>query len=251
MGPFAMYADLSPKPRVRVRSSVMKYHTLSILLLLQATLGFSQGTLYSFSGSVSSLFFDGAGILAAQNVAVGDPVAVAFYVDFAKPGHYLLNDGTVEMAVEPPLGNVHTEYFYSRLVSGTLLPELNGGFNNRPGDIKEYFTSWNRSDPTGSEGLLQGGGGDSFFSVRRTDPNYIEGVPHAVPDFRVQDWQVGTEVRGIIVAWSDQDWSIAWADMHLDSITQIPEPTSLSLLFLGGVTYFGLRCRKSGSSTRL
>lgn len=222
----------------------MNLRILSIFVLFQAVVGFCQGSLYSFSGSVSSLYYDGGGILAAQNVAVGDPVEVAFHVDFEKPGYYLLNDGTVLVPADAPLGNVHTGYFYSRLISGTLLPEVSGGFNNRPQDISEYFTGWNRSDPTGNEGLLQGGSGDSSFSVRRSDPQYIDGVPFMVPDVQVQDWQVGTEVRGVIVAWTDQDWSIAWADMRLDSITPMPEPTSLSLLFLGGVAYIGLFRRR-------
>ena len=222
----------------------MNIRILSIFVLFQAAIGFCQGSLYSFSGSVSSLYYDGGGILAAQNVAVGDPVEVTFHVDFGTPGYYLLNDGTVVVPADAPLGNVHTAYFYSRLISGTLLPEVSGGFNNGPQDISEYFTGWNRSDPTGNEGLLQGGSGDSSFSVRRSDPQYIDGVPFMVPDVQVQDWQVGTEVRGVIVAWTDQDWSIAWADMRLDSITPIPEPTSLSLLFLGGLTYIGLFRRR-------
>ena len=215
----------------------MKNYILSLCVFFQASVGFGQGLLYSFSGNVSSLFYDGGGILAAHNVAVGDPVSASYIVDFGTPGFYLLNDGSVDVPADAPLGNVHTTYFYCRLDSGTLLPEVNGGFNNRPQDISEYFTGWNRSDPTGAEGLLQGGSGDSSFSVRRSDPRYVNGVPYLVPDWRVEDWQVGTEVLGIIVAWSDQDWSIAWAGMRLDSIVAVPEPSVIPLLSIGSAAW--------------
>lgn len=216
----------------------MKAYLLSICMFLQASVGLGQGSLYTFSGTVSSLFYDGGGILAARNVAIGDPVSASYVVDFGAPGFYLLNDGSVDVPSDPPLGNVHTTYFYCRWVSGTLLPEANGGFNNRPQDVAEYFSGWNSGVPAGSEGLLQGGSGDSSFSVRRSTPRYIDGMPYWVPDWAVQDWQVGTEVRGVMVAWSDQDWSIAWADMRLDSITAVPEPSVIALFSIGGAALF-------------
>lgn len=193
----------------------MKAYLVSICVFFQACIGFGQGSLYTFSGTVSSLVYDGGGILAAHNVAIGDPVSASYFVDFGAPGYYLLNDGTVNVPTDPPLGNVHTTYFYCRWASGTLLPSTNGGFNNRPQDIAKYFTAWNQSSPSGNEGWLQGGTGNSNFSVRKS--SFGSGS-------QVQEWHVGTEVRGIIVAWSDQDWSIAWADMRLDSITAV-EPT--------------------------
>ena len=82
----------------------------------------------------------------------------------------------------------------------------------------------------GNEGLLRGGTADSSFSVQTSDPGYVNGVPYLVPDARVEDWQVGTEVRGIIVASSDQHSPIAWADMRLDSIIAVPEPSVMPLL---------------------
>lgn len=210
--------------RLRFVVSPMKAYILSTCLFLQASIGFGQGSLYTFSGTVSSLFYDGGGTLAAHNVAIGDPVSASYVVDFGARGFYLLNDGSVDVPSDPPLGNLHTTYFYCRWASGTLLPEINAGSNNRPQDIAEYFTGWNQSSPLGNEGLLQGGTGDSNFSVRRSSFN---------SDSQVQEWQVGTEVRGVIVAWSDQDWSIAWADMRLDSITAVPEPSVIPLFSIG------------------
>lgn len=218
----------------------MKAYLVSICLLLQPYISFGQGSLYTFSGTVSSLFYDGGGILAAHNVAIGDTVSASYFVDFGAPGFYLLNDGSVDVPTDPELGNVHTTYFYCRWASGTLFPEVNGGFNNRPRDIAEYFTGWNQSSPSGNEGFLHGGTGDSNFSVRKS--SFGSGS-------QVQEWQVGTEVRGVIVAWSDQDWSIAWADMRLDSITAVPEPSVMSLFSIGGAALLLLDRRRANEIT--
>ena len=60
---------------------------------------------------MSSLFYDGGGILAAHNVAVGDPVSVSYIVDFGRPGFYLLNDGTVDVPADPPFGQCAYDVF--------------------------------------------------------------------------------------------------------------------------------------------
>jgi hypothetical protein len=62
----------------------------------------------------------------------------------------------------------------------------------------------------------------------------------------VQEWEVGTEVRGIIAAWSDQDFAVAWADMRLDSITVVAEPSILALLSIGSAV-FCLRRRRAAT----
>jgi len=215
----------------------MKIRIFCIAIFFLPWLCIGQGFLYSLSGSVSRLYYDGGGILAAQNVTVGEPTSVSFIVDFGAPGYYLLNDGTVQVAADPPTSSIFSEYFYCALASGTLLPDANGGFNNRPQDVAEYFTGWNRSDSTGNEGLLWGGSGNSYFSVYK-DSN--------LQDCFVQNWQVGTEVQGSIIAFSDSDWSIAWTDMTLESITIVPEPsTSLLLMICIGTWHIWSRRKAS------
>lgn len=153
---------------------------------------FGQGAIYSFSGTVTGLDHDGAGILAKENVRLGDTVSVSYYVDFEKPGYVLLNDGTKEFLQDAPLENVHSTYFHSELISGSLLPEVNSGWHNGPEDIAEYFSGWNRFDPSGHTSLLQGGSADSYFTVRYENPS---------TPLNVQDWGFGTELRGVIAAW--------------------------------------------------
>lgn len=197
-------------------------------------MSFGQGSIYSFSGTISRLDFDGAGILGSENVQPGDSVSVSYYVDFNRSGYYLLNNGTMEVLEDAPLGNVHSTYFYSELISGTLFEEVNGGWHNRPEDINRYFAGWNRFDPTGHSALLQGGTADSFFTVRYEN--------FATPLY-VQDWSVGTELQGVIGAWSDQDWSFASADMRLDSITPVPEPRMALMAATTAAILLGIRFR--------
>jgi hypothetical protein len=45
-------------------------------------------------------------------------------------------------------------------------------------------------------------------------------------------------VQGFITGFSELDYSMMKADMRLDSITVVPEPGVLSLLVLGGLSWF-------------
>jgi hypothetical protein len=195
--------------------------------------GSAQPARYSFSGQVTRLHHDGAGILVAQGIAVGDPLSVTFDVDFGMPGRAVLNDGTVEVLSPYVWEDLHITYFSARLVSGTRFPEVNGGIYNEPEDVSEYLAGWNRSDWTGNEGVLKGGSSDSYFTLKRHNPLPGGGVP----DWQVQDWQVGTVMEGIIVGWSDLDYSMVRTDMRLDSITVIPEPSVFSLLLMGSLSF--------------
>ena len=217
----------------------MRARILILCVVFARTLGFCQGSLYVFSGHVSDLYYDGGGVLAAQHFAVGDPVSAQFQVDFDRPGYYLLNDGTIEKAEWPPLSSEIFQYFYSRFVSGTLLPELNGGFNNGATDIREFFVGWDHTGLLGGGGVVQGGSGDSYITIQEWSPR---GGIH------VQDWAVGTVVRGYMVAYSDKDASIAWADMTLVSISPIPEPNVMSLILAAGLVFTTLRRARANKS---
>ena len=180
--------------------------------------------LYSFEGGVSNLFYDGAGILAQERYKIGDRVYAKFYVDFERDGYFILNNGETVIPEDPPLTNDPFWYFYSTLIDGTLLPEINGGMNNGPEDIKEYHIGYYNSGPGPNRGVLRGGHGDSYFSV-----NKISDL-----DARVQNWIVGEKLKGIIVAFSDEDWSIMWADMTLTEIRWSPSPNR-SIMVLPGI----------------
>ena len=99
-------------------------------------------------------------------------------------------------------------YFYSSLLEGTRLPEVNGGMHNDPEDINEYHIGYNNSGPTGNRGVLRGGISDSSISI----------IKESDLDADVQNWVVGEKLKGVIVGYSDTDSSIIWADLELKEI---------------------------------
>jgi hypothetical protein len=167
---------------------------------------------YSFEGVISNLYYDGAGIIANKGYKIGDSVFAKFNVDFASDGYYILNNGEKLIPENTQTTNNPYWYFYAELIDGTLMPVMNGGFFNGPTDIKEYHIGYLNSGPVDNTGALQGGTGNSYFTI----------LKESYTDASVQGWVIGEHLKGIIVAWSDKDWSIMWADMILTDIQIIP-----------------------------
>ena len=206
----------------------------AVALAMVVTSGYCEATsIYSFKGEVSNLFYDGAGIIATEGFEIGDRVHAKFNVDFERDGYFILNNGETVIPESPPLTNSPFWYFYASLISGTLLPEINGGFNNRPEHIKEYNIGYYNSGPAGNRGALKGGTGDSNFIILKE--SYL--------DAGVENWVIGEDLKGIIVGWSDKNWSIMWADMTLVGIQSdsVPEPSTLLLLGSGLIGLAGIR----------
>lgn len=209
----------------------MRVLLLALALSFQAQAGIAQTACYFFSGHVTSLDRDGAGTIAGLDFTEGQPVSVAFEINFGQPGRMVLNAGDTVVVPDYAWEDLQIHYFYARLLAGTRLPEVNGGMYNGEEDVSEYLAGWSRADWRGNSGVLQGGSRDSFFRLERWDP-FPGG---SVLDWQVQDWQVGTPLLGRIVGMSELDYSMMTADMRLDAITFVPEPTVGSLLLLGGL----------------
>lgn len=167
---------------------------------------------YYFEGVVSNLFYDGAGILSQEGIKIGDYVYASFRVNFDEDGYYILNNGEKVVPKDPSMTNNPYWYFFSTLLTGTLLPVVNGGFNNDPEDISEYHIGYYNSGPIGNRGALQGGTGNSYFTIMK------EGYT----DTRVENWAIGENLKGIIVSYNNEDCSVMWADMTLTKIGQYP-----------------------------
>lgn len=165
---------------------------------------------YTFEGSISDLVFDGGGIIASEGYKVGDPISAKFAVDFLGKGTMTLNSGEIIIPKDPEMTNDVHSYFYARLLSGTRMPELNGGINNGPNDVKSYEIGYNESSPIGNSGVLQGGSDDSNLTVRKD----------SMVDANVQNWGVGEHFKGILYSCSDQNCSLMWADLVLTAIQE-------------------------------
>jgi len=210
--------------------------TVLIILLFFAIFSTNDckgASFYSFEGVVSSLFFDGAGIIADNGFQVGDSVSARFYVDFQRDGYFLLNNGEIETPENPQMTNNPFWYFYDTLLDGTLLPENNGGFNNGLTEIAEYHIGYYNSGPMGNRGAMQGGSGDSYLTVWK----------ESYTDAQVQNWAIGEDLRGTIVGYGDENYSIMWADMKLVAIQPVPLPGAFFLLLPGCVFILGLKRR--------
>jgi hypothetical protein len=168
--------------------------------------------IYSFEGVISTLYYDGAGIIANGGYKIGDSVFAKFNVDFASDGYYILNNGETLIPENPQLTNDPHWYFYNALIEGTLMPVMNGGFFNGPTDVKEYYCGYADSGPIGNSGVLEGGTGNSSFTI----------LKESLMDASVQNWVIGEHFKGIIVSSNDKDDSVMWADMILIDIQTVP-----------------------------
>ena len=165
---------------------------------------------YTFEGSISELVFDGGGVIASQGYKVGDHVSAKFAVDFLGQGKMTLNSGEIVIPKDPQMTNDVHSYFYAKLLSGTLMPELNGGMNNGSNDVRLYEMGYNESSPSGNSGVLNGGGGDSSIVVMKESQAGTD----------VQNWVTGEHFKGILYSCSEQNCSLVWADMVLIGIKE-------------------------------
>jgi hypothetical protein len=197
------------------KMKILVFCTLAALMIVSP--GFCETLTYSFEGRISDFYYDGAGIIASGGYKIGDPVTAKFYVNFKKDGYFILNNGQKDIPKDPPMTNDVHEYFYASLISGTLLPVTDGGlpFNNRPEGIREYHLGYNESNPMGNAGMLWGGTGNSYLTIQKD----------SWTDVNVETWHVGDHLKGIIVAFSNKDWSIIWADVILTGIESRPDPS--------------------------
>ena len=165
---------------------------------------------YTFEGSISEFVFDGGGVFASQGYKVGDHVSAKFAIDFLGQGKMTLNSGEIVIPKDPQMTNDVHSYFYANLLSGTRMPELNGGMNNGPNDVKLYEMGYNESSPMGNSGVLKGGSGDSNLAV----------IKESQLDTNVQNWVTGEHFKGILSSCSEQNCSLVWADMVLTAIQE-------------------------------
>jgi hypothetical protein len=190
-------------------------------LFLVGSLGFAgsvQATpqYYTFEGPISFIV-DAAG--AAADLAWGDSVNYTFLVDRDRQGTFTTNDGIVHTYNDFS----KVDFFYSELVSGSKIDEVNGGSRNLPQNTADYHYGYELTDSK-DYGYLIGG----------SDDNYIQ----VFGNLDITDWVIGSVLQGREYAYDNLGrLSYYYAPfLTLTSISaaaSVPEPSTLILLGAG------------------
>src|SRR5215467_811027 len=210
---------------------------ITLLLVAVQASALGQGLLYSFSGHVTDVSQDAAGIISADGIKVGDPLGALFAVDTGRSGRYTQNDGTVLMPSSNPGDTIQYHYYFDELVSALPIRERDGGSRNGPTDV----ASWNYAyDNFGiaqlffSMGVLQGGSENAYITITKSDPL----------DATIATWQVGDSFDLNAWAYDAQNRSsVLTGSVTLSSIDSVPEPRTALLLALGLTLVAGFRLR--------
>jgi hypothetical protein len=182
-----------------------------VLLVGSATLH-AQRFIYTFSGRVTQIF-DHYGVLTASNYyRTGDVVTASFLVDLSAPGFQILNDGSRFAMIPFETNYMVWEPFYSRLLSGPLMPDFHAEWASHPEHARHYLYGGNQTQiytnpPIVSRtSTLTGGSAASYL--------------HLLAGERIQDWSEGMTAFGVANAAIDQGGGPSVTmDLRLDSIT--------------------------------
>ena len=201
--------------------------TVALFLLACQGSAFGQGFIYSFSGHVTDVSQDAAGIIGAAGIRVGDSLTAAFVVDLTRPGTYTQNDGTIVTVHSNPQDTIQYHYYYDQLLSDLPIHANNGGSGTRPTDVASWnyaYDNFGLAQVFFSLGILQGGSGSEYLTIAKSDPL----------DATIDTWKVGDSFQTTAWALGSQNLnSVLMGTVVLAGISPVPEPSSSVLLGLG------------------
>lgn len=204
----------------------------------------AQDLLYHFSGTVSQIETDAAGIIAARGLAVGSPVELTYRLNFGRPGTITHYDGSVEAFADIPgpgeMGNLSVHFFHADLVGGTFVwDEAAEQLRPPNGQLERNWGATIRA-ASAITGTLVGGGVNYYVDVHRENPGGGMSWPPPLPwgytneDPSVDLWQVGDEVLSFSSASDAESRVSAYrAELVLERITAVPEPPPAHLIVAG------------------
>ena len=125
---------------------------------------------------------DDAGIMAEQGLSEGSPVSYKYLIDFDRDAFNIFNNGSYQIFTDgqgqaSPL----VDYFYGELISGTTLPEKDGGSNNGTTDYAEMHYGVRNGGPD-AEFFLVTGSSDSSVKLDYAPISWEQGDIIALGD---------------------------------------------------------------------
>jgi hypothetical protein len=190
----------------------MRLVTVALALLVLGPSAWALPFLYTFSGQVARIQ-DGLGL--AGTIAVGDPVAYSFLVDFDRPGEFVV-DGVSQPEDDLP----GMDFFYVEFLSG-------GPLVTRPASDPDDTHEWRIGFENLQAGFEAGGlfGSPTDFSMNRVT---VTGAD------RVRNWTAESRLQGVdFVDDPSAGFTAVFSDLTLEDSRPIPEPGTLLLVGMG------------------
>ncbi|MEL0586602.1 MAG: hypothetical protein AAES65_17185 [Candidatus Thiodiazotropha sp. (ex. Lucinoma kazani)] len=153
---------------------------------------------YTFEGSIDRIG-DDAGAAAIAGLSVNDPICYIFLIDRERPGTRVIKDGSIFTYND----DVNRAYFFTDLISGSMIHEVNGGSFKGPTSIVRF----NRGFESNSRIDLLTGSSDHFINVWGAS---------------MSEWGIDTPLKAIEGAYDKhKNSSIYLSHLSLTSISDI------------------------------
>jgi len=219
---------------------LMPLLTISIVVLLISTAS-AMPFVVSVNGTISSIpihYQDDAGILADQGLVTGSDVSYSFLIDFDQDAYMVLNDGSIETYVDGTGSSFSSsiDYFYAELLSGTMIPEKDGGFYNDPSNAAEIHYGVQDGGPDAEWVVVTGSGNSAVRLDWPTNNNWLDGIITVGDGARIQCW--GYDSFGN-KSYFRTDVTVS----EVSSTMPAPEPATILLLSLGFACITGIKSR--------
>lgn len=218
---------------------------------------------YTFSGAITALQQDDAGLISQAGLSLGSPVEYVYQVDFTSPGYVTHYDGSREILEDLPrpgdVGNLYAHYFAAQLVSGILLQDPEGEATRPPNGWLAGNYGIDLQAAGFQTGSLVTSGVLSYFAISLESadgffPPLEDPLPwgYARGLVGVGSWEVGDRLRATSRASNPDSRSSSFvAELTLRRIDVVPEPGATALLALGtGLSIAGSHPFRANRSRR-
>ncbi len=198
---------------------------------------------YTFGGTITTINTTTNNSVAEDIYSIGESVSYTIMADLDLQGTRELHDGTITTFNDRDDTYITDNYFYAEFINGDIVPEVNGGMNNAPTDVKHMnhgkehrYTQYR--GPTNYNTRIDMGSRDESII-------FYKGTQYGGPANKFSNWVIGTtDITFSALGFNELDYSYISGTLTLGSIStqaplaaSVPEP-SLGLLL--GISLVGL-----------